>query len=116
MAQHNGTPVFHVELVVPAGTSQATATQIPVLSSPALVLAAGNSWAAIKLPVASKGKRFDIKNTNPVQLGNLLVFPANGDSINALGANASISLPPVTAATFIADASRTWHTVPVVPE
>jgi hypothetical protein len=116
MAQHNGSPVFHVEVVVPTGNSQATAAQIPVNSSPSLILSAGNSLAGIKLPVASKGKRFDIKNTNPVQLGNLLVFPSNGDSINALGANASISLPPVTAATFIADASRTWHTVPVVPE
>lgn len=115
MANHAGNPVFHVEVLVPGGNTQGTATPIPVNSSPALVLASGNAVSGIKLPIASKGKRFDIKNTNPVGLGNLLVYPTVGDSINALGANNAINLPPITAAAFIADNNHTWHTIPVIP-
>lgn len=115
MAPHNGTPIFHVQVVVVTGNNQATAAAIPVNSSPSLILSAGNDVSGIKLPVASKGKRFDIKNTNALMLGNLLVYPTLGDSINLLGANTPINLPPVTAAVFIADANHTWHTIPVIP-
>jgi hypothetical protein len=114
MAAHNGAPVTHVEVVVPAGNSQTTAQPIPAKASPALILAAGIFAAGILLPIASKGKSFWIKN---ISLLNepLLVYPQVGSQINSLGTNAFMSVPYQTAALFVADANNTWHTIPVVP-
>ncbi len=115
MAVRYGNSPFHAETIVPAGTSLATATAIPIKSSPALILAAGNTTGGIRLPLAAKGKMFVIKNTSALQLSTLNVYPTSGNAINALGLNTVLVMQPLTSATFIAGDSTTWHTTPVVP-
>ncbi len=114
MANRSGNSPYHVETVVPAGTTQTDAAQIPIKSSPALILSAGNTTGGVKLPLAGKGKMFIIKNTSSLQLATLNVYPTSGNAINALGANVVLVMQPLTSATFVAD-STTWHTSPVVP-
>lgn len=108
--------VVAVEVVVAAGSSQATAAAIPTKSSPALVLAAGDDVVGIKLPPASKGQLFHIKNTGTGGItGKLNVYPAVGDAINALATNSPIAMASLASATFIAKDSVTWYTIPLLP-
>ncbi len=100
---------------MPTGTVQADAAQIPIKSSPALILAAGNTLGGIKLPLAAKGKTFVIKNTSSLQLSTLNVYPTLGNAINALGTNVVLVMQPLTSALFIAGDSTTWHTTPTIP-
>lgn len=111
----SGNAPWHAERLVPAGTSQSDATAIPALSSPALVVAAGNYLAGIRLPGAAKGKTFMISNTGVGGFGVLFVYPAVGDGINALGINVVMQMPPQTSALFIAADSASWFTNPTVP-
>lgn len=114
MAIHGSSNVLHVEVVVPAGNSQATAQLIPKNASPGMVLATGTMVGGILLPIASKGKTFAIKNT--ATLDEVLnVYPQVGSQINVLGTNVALQMQPQTGTTFMADANNTWHTIPVVP-
>ncbi len=107
---------LNVETLTVAGTSQTTATAILAIWSPALILAAGDSVAGISLPRASKGRVFEVKNTGPLGgLGGLNVYPAVGDSINALAANAPLVMDARTAARFVATSATVWETLPNVP-
>ena len=112
--KHQGKPFLHVLTVTPAGTSQSDATAIPN-SSPAVVLAEGNSWNGIVLPTASRGKTFWIKNTGASELGGLRVYPATDDSINALAADAYIEMAASTSAMFVAVSSTVWYTFSYLP-
>ena len=107
-----GSAPFNVISLTAAGSTQATATQIPIKSSPALIVAAGDGSVGIKLPPATEGKAFVVKNTGS---GTLKVYPATGDAINAIAANTEISMLTVTSALFIAQNSTTWQTCPTVP-
>ena len=109
-----GVPFLHVLTVTPAGTSQSDATAIPN-SSPALVLAEGNSWNGVVLPTASRGKTFWIKNTGTSELGGLRIYPATDDSINALSANAYIEMVANSSAVFVAVSSTVWYTFSYLP-
>ena len=110
----SGTSFLHVLSVTPAGTAQSDATVIPN-SSPAVILAAGNSWNGLVLPTASRGKTFWIKNTGTTELSGLRVYPASGDSINALAANAYLEMEENTSAMFVAISSTVWYTFPLLP-
>ena len=109
-----GRPFLHVVTVTPAGTSQSTAASIPN-SSPGVILAAGNSWNGVVLPTAGRGKTFWVKNTGTTELGGLRVFPASGDSINALAADAYLEMEENTSAMFVAISSTVWYTFPALP-
>ena len=113
MAIHGVSNIPNVEVVVPAGNSQATAQPIPKNASPGLILAAGNMLGGILLPIASKGKQFWIKNTATAN-EILNIYPQVGSQINLLGANTAFQLLEQTATCFIADGNNTWHTVPVL--
>lgn len=114
MAIHGSSNVPHVEVVVPAGNSQATAQPIPKQASPGMVLASGTMVGGILLPIASKGKSFAIKNTATAD-EVLNVYPQVGSKINVLATNVAMQMLPQTGTTFVADGNNTWHTIPVVP-
>jgi hypothetical protein len=112
----NNSAPWNSESVTATGTSQATATQIPVRSSPALIVAAGDDVVGIKLPPATKGKVFVIKNTGTGGItGKLNVYPSTGNVINALSANAPIAMASLSCAMFIAKDTTTWYTCPTLP-
>lgn len=107
---------LNVEVVSANGTTQATATAISIKWSHGLILAAGNSLNGVRLPAASKGRRYFVKNTGPLGgLGGLNVYPETGDAINALSANAPLVMAARTGATFICTNATTWETIPNVP-
>jgi len=107
-----GNAPLNVELVTPAGTTQATATAIPANASPALIVSAGDGTAGIRLPKAVKGKAYAIKNTGGAAL---LVYPAEGDGINAIIADSPLSIAALKSCDIIASGSVTWYTVPLLP-
>lgn len=109
-----GVAFLHVLSLTPAGTTQADATVIPN-SSPAVVLAAGDSWGGLVLPTASRGKTFFIKNTGTSELSGLRIYPASGDYINALDVDEYLEMEENTSAMFVATSSTVWHTFPNVP-
>ena len=111
-----GTSLLRVEVMTVTGGTQVDAAQIPLKSSPALVIAAGVGVAGIKLPPASKGMTFFVKNTGTSGfLGILKVYPATGHQINTLGANVAIQMATLTSAIFIAANSTTWYTFSFLP-
>lgn len=112
MAVRSGNAPLHVELVTPAGTVQADATAIPSLSSLALIVSAGDNTAGIRLPKASKGKAFFVKNSGS---GSLIVWPAVGDAINAIAADSSLSVVTLKSFVIVAKDSTTWFTIPLLP-
>lgn len=99
------------------GSTQATAAEIKGIWSPALIISAGDSLLGIRLPGASKGKMFAVKNTGPAGgFGGLNVYPATGGAINALSTNAPLVMSALSSAWFIASTDGlTWHTIPTIP-
>jgi hypothetical protein len=95
------------------GGNQATGTAVTqVLSN---VTAAGASYS-ITLPVSQPGMELLVHN---ISTQTLLVFPNAGgtttEAINALAANASISMLTNTSCTFTCAANGQWYTTPRVP-
>ena len=107
-----GNAPLHVNLVTPAGTTQADATAIPSNASLALIVSAGDGTAGIRLPKAVEGKAYLIKNTGG---SALLVYPATGDGINAIAVNSALSMAALTSAVIAASGSVTWYTIPLLP-
>jgi hypothetical protein len=107
-------PTINVASLAVAGTSQATATPI-VTPSPAFIYAGtsgGDGTAGVRLPKAVKGKVYHVKNAYN---GNMRVYPASGDAINAIAPDTQIVMAALTSATFIALNSTTWYTIPLLP-
>ena len=76
------------------------------------LVSGGNNAVGVILPVAVAGKSIAVKNTGA---GGLFVYPQVNSAINALGANNSINMATLTAATFVATSATQWYTVPLVP-
>ncbi len=98
--------------VTPAGTVIGDATLIRT-KSPAVITAAGDGTAGIKLPLAVKGKMYIVKNT--AAASTLLVWPSSGDQINAITVSTNIVLAAATAAVFVATDTTHWYTVSLLP-
>lgn len=96
-----------------AGSTITDATQIGV-KSPALVTVTGaDGTKGVKLPKASPGKTFTVKN---VDNAVLKVYPYEAASlINVLSAGAAISMAARTCATFHCASTGQWYTCPLVP-
>lgn len=109
--------VLNVEILTAVGSTQTDATAIPIKSSPALVVALNSDdIVGIRLPVATKGKIFYVKNTGTGGItGKLRVYPASGDSINALSVNTPLDMATLSAAIFIARNSTIWYTFSYLP-
>jgi hypothetical protein len=110
MATRLGDAPFHVQTLTVAGNSQATAMAVSFLTSPALILAQGNSVSGIRLPAGSKGKVYCVKNLGTQSLQVLLIYPEVGAQINTLGTNNPFSLALQSSAWFFSDGAKTWHT------
>lgn len=94
-----------------AGGGQGSATLIAAsMVRFSTVVTAGDS--AI-LPASKPGMNIIV--TNATAATSMNVFPAVGDAINALGANAAFALGGGKSVTFICYTSGQWHTVPLVP-
>ncbi len=66
----------------------------------------------MKLPAAAAGKLAIVKNNaNAV----LKLYPNTDDAINALAANAALSMAAYTAALLVCYDATTWYTVPLLP-
>lgn len=88
-----------------AGGGQASATPLPTaLNRVTTVATAADS---VMLPIAKAGLNIFVKNTSA---NSLNVFPASGDAINALSANAAYALATVKAAFFVCVVDGTWDT------
>jgi hypothetical protein len=95
------------------GGTQATGTALKTMLNN--ITAAGASYS-VTLPVSSPGLEITVHN---ISTQTVLVFPNAGGTttevINALAANASISLPTNTSTVFTCTVAGQWYTVPRVP-
>lgn len=64
---------------------------------------------AVKLPAATAGKVVIVKNADAADAAG--VFPASGDAINALSANAVYSLAALKGVLFFCAVAGTWDTI-----
>ena len=107
---------YNVETVVAAGSSQANATPISPKWSPALIITAGDDVVGVRLPPATKGKVYIIKNTGTAGITSVVkVYPATSDQINGLGTDVALSLGQKLSVMLIGASTTQWYTVPVVP-
>lgn len=85
-----------------AGTTQGTATQLPDTSASHVTTVAANT--GVRLPSNSTpGKLVYVHNSGA---NTLKIYPATGQQINNLAANAALSVTANKGVTFIYDASR----------
>jgi len=70
------------------------------------VATAGN---AATLPVAAAGMQITVINAHASN--SIQVFPGSGDAINALSANASVSVPAGGVCEFFTTVTGKWHTI-----
>ena len=102
-------PVIPVAAVAATGTNQATAA---ALSYGANFVSAADGTKAVRLPAAAAGAVVIVKNEVAAILP---VFPASGDAINALSANASLDMAASTSAVLVAKDATTWASIPLLP-
>ena len=76
------------------------------------LVSAADGTKGVLLPAAAAGKVVIIKNNVAAALK---VWPASGDAINAIAANAALSMASLTSAVFTAYDATTWYTSPLVP-
>ena len=105
--------VFSIMPTIPAttassaGTVQGDATAITT----GFTVVNGSTNAGVRLPAASNGAIAIVKYT---ATGNLKIYPAGSDAINALGASNPLTIAaPVC--TMLVCQGTTWYTMPVVP-
>ncbi len=104
---HTLMPTIPATTASSAGTVQGDATAITT----GFTVVTGASNAGVKLPAASNGAIAIIKYT---ATGNLKIYPAGSDAINALGASNALTIAaPVC--TMLVCQGTTWYTMPVVP-
>ena len=90
-----------ITTITPAGASQAAATQI---NSPSVILGTASA-AGVVLPPSNGAPETTIFNNS----GNAQnVYPAPGETINALTANTAISVPSAKAASFEPSGHKSW--------
>lgn len=109
----NAQPSLSVEAVAAAGADQAGAAAIGSGTGFAHVTGADGTKGA-KLPAAVAGKMIIVKNSDAAN-AILKLYPATGDAINALAANASLNMAAKTSALLVCLDATTWYTVPLLP-
>lgn len=89
-----------------AGGGQGSATPLPAaINRLTTVATAGDS---VVLPAAAPGLQVMVVNSTATSAN---VFPASGDAINALSANAAFALATTKAATFYCTNAGQWHSI-----
>jgi len=89
-----------------AGGGQANAFQINFMTTRVTVVA--TIADSVKLPNSSGGLFLTVANA---AANSMNVFPAVGETINALGANAAFAIAGGKACFFVATSKGQWHTV-----
>lgn len=92
-------------LTAHAGGGQGSAT--PITTSLARVTTVATAGDSVGLPVSAGGMVITIMNATAVNSMN--VFPASGEQINALGANAAFAVAAGKTATFYCANATQWH-------
>jgi hypothetical protein len=100
--------------LVALGTNQATAAPIVSPSGAFIHATAADGTVGIRLPAATAGQIFIIKNSDAAN-AVLKIYPASSDAINALAANASLDIAAKTSVILVALDATTWYTVPLLP-
>jgi len=96
--------------VAATGSTQADAAQLP--SAGFCLVTAGDGTKGVLLPAAVAGLTVTVKNSSG---SGLKVYPATGDTINALSANAAITIATQTCPTFHCYDGTAWYTNPLLP-
>jgi hypothetical protein len=108
--------VKYTPLTIAANSTgtQASGTLIPASASSAnvAVTSAGVAYS-VTLPPAVAGMEIDILTITATN--TVAVFPSSGNTINALGANAGITMAALSSATFMCVTAGAWFTSPRVP-
>lgn len=102
-------PKIPVAAVAAAGSTQADAGALATGFS---LVSDANGTKGVKLPAAAAGAVCIVKNNaNAV----LKLYPGSSDAINALSADAALSMAAFTSALLVAYDATTWYTVPLLP-
>ena len=102
------TLLFDIASPAAAGANQGAAT---AMTADTNAVTGADGAVGVKLPTAVAGRRILVKNTVANQI--LLVYPATGAAIDALGANNAISLPAGCLALFIATSATQWYALAI---
>lgn len=96
--------------------TQASGTLIPASSANVAVSSAGAAYS-VTLPPSTPGLEIDIVCTTTTN--TVIVFPSAGgtgtEKINALSANAGLTMAALSSATFMCMVAGQWWTSPRVP-
>ena len=95
--------------VAAAGSNQGTAAAV---SDGFTLVTAADDAKGVILPAAVAGRTVIIKNN--VSAKTLKIYPASGDAINALSANASYDIAGLTSTMLVAYDATTWYSLPLV--
>ena len=95
--------------VAAAGSNQGTAAAV---SDGFTLVTAADDAKGVILPAAVAGRTVIIKNN--VSAKTLKIYPASGDAINALSANASYDIAGLTSTMLVAYDETTWYSLPLV--
>lgn len=96
------------------GADQAGAAPIVSASGAFIHATAADGTKGIRLPAAVAGMEYLIKNSDAAN-AVLKVYPATGDAINALAANASLDMAAKTSVLLVALDGTTWYSLPLLP-
>jgi hypothetical protein len=88
---------------------QASATLLPAQIN--RVVTVGSANDSVKLPSAAGAVGAEITVSNAHATNSLNVFPASGDQIDGLGANAAKAVAAGKTATFVSYGGTQWHSM-----
>jgi hypothetical protein len=106
-----GSGTSAVQSVAATGSTVADASAL--VAGFNLVTGADGTKGSI-IPAASSGKTIRVKNSDAAN-AILKVYPPTGGTINALSANAAISMAAKTACSFESVDGLAWFTIPLLP-
>lgn len=109
----NSLPNLTPASLAAAGSAQGDAVAIGSTVGFAFITGADGTKGAV-LPAAVAGKVIVVKNSDAAN-AILKLYPASGDAINALAANASLNMAAKTSALLVCLDATTWYTVPLLP-
>jgi hypothetical protein len=95
---------------VTASTGSTQATGVPVTNAITRVTTVGTCGDALTLPKAKAGMSLVV--INAAAANSMDVFPAVGDAVNALSADAAYAQAANKAVMFVCAVDGTWNTVP----
>ena len=104
-------PTVPSATVAATGSDQAGAA---LIATGFTLVTAADGTTGVKLPAAAAGKICWVKNRD-TENQILKVYPNTDDTINALSANAALSMAAKTSAVFISCDGTAWYTIPLLP-